>query len=88
MFAANEFCGHNTAKETDSQSLPLPLKFLMGRVWVATVSPRRGHLTAVLRDAGSEESPAPLNRSPSMIGRELRRNLVKGADSAHEEDKL
>ena len=69
----------------------------MGKVWVATVSPRRRHLTATERESilclraqgyGIHKIAGTLNRSPSTVFRELRRNLVKGAYSTHEADKL
>lgn len=55
------------------------------------------HLTATERESilvlrtqgcGVRKIASTLNRSPSTISRELRRNLVKGAYSAHEADKL
>lgn len=55
------------------------------------------HLTATERESilvlrtqgcGIRKIAGTLNRSPSTISRELRRNLVKGAYSAHEADKL
>ena len=55
------------------------------------------HLTATKRESilvlrtqgcGVRKIASTLNRSPSTISRELRRNLVKGAYSAHEADKL
>ena len=57
----------------------------------------RNHLTATERESilclraqgyGIRKIAGTLNRSPSTISRELRRNLVKGAYSAHEADKL
>ena len=55
------------------------------------------HLTATERESilclraqgyGIRKIAGTLNRSPSTVSRELRRNLVKGAYSAHEADKL
>ena len=55
------------------------------------------HLTATERESilvlrtqgcGVRKIADTLNRSPSTISRELRRNLVKGTYSAHEADKL
>ena len=55
------------------------------------------HLTATERESilclraqgyGIRKIAGTLNRSPSTVLRELRRNLVKGAYSAHEADKL
>jgi len=55
------------------------------------------HLTATERESilclrvqgyGIRKIAGALNRSPSTISRELRRNLVRGAYSAHEVDQL
>ena len=55
------------------------------------------HLTATERESilclraqgyGIRKIAGTLGRSPSTVSRELRRNLVKGAYSAHEADKL
>ena len=57
----------------------------------------RNHLTATERESilclraqgyGIRKIAGTLGRSPSTVSRELRRNLVKGAYSAHEADKL
>ncbi|RRD62563.1 hypothetical protein EII26_12880, partial [Fretibacterium sp. OH1220_COT-178] len=42
----------------------------------------------VLGDTEGRKIAGALNRSPSTISRELQRNLVKGAYSAHEAGKL
>ena len=56
------FARAQTAKETDTQNLPLPLKFLMGRVWVATILQQQNekvYCAFVLRDKEYERLPEP-----------------------------
>lgn len=53
-----------------------------------TATERESILVLCTQGCGVRKIADTLNRSPSTISRELRRNLVKGAYSAHEADKL
>ena len=59
----------------------------MGRSQL-TATERESILCLRAQGCGIRKIVGALNRSPSTISRELRRNLVRGACSAHEAEKL